>query len=221
MQTLRCLIAAFGAALLLAAATSGASARALSTSNQNLRVTFSRIELGAESVIIRCAATLEGSFHSTTIAKVARSLVGAITKATVKQESCTGGTAASFNGVERYNGTTTPNTLPWHITFELFFGTLPRITRIRILFRFFRFGLIVPFLCTGQYGAETDNISSEVTREEGGGITRIVPVEGSNTATLVRADGGICPASGRMVGGPEGGETFVLGAATRITVTLI
>lgn len=117
-------VAALAATLLLSAAVGSASAGKLSINNQNLRITFSRLEFSASEFTIRCSVTVEGSFHTRTMAKVVGSLVGAITKSTVKQETCTGGSAASFNGIERYNGTTTPNTLPWHLTYEGFTGEL-------------------------------------------------------------------------------------------------
>lgn len=208
------------ASLLLAAVVSTASAGRLSVSNQNIRATWASIEFNAEGLaVIRCPLTLEGSFHTRTIAKTARALIGAVTRAIVNQAGCSNGIGAPFNGTERYNGTTTPNTLPWHITYESFTGTLPNITAINLLLSRFRFGLRDSAgLCTGQYGTATDNITAAANREAAGGITTLVPVAGRNNATLERRDGGIFCPNGRLVGT---GNVTLLGTAARITVTLI
>lgn len=220
MRTTRQIGAVLAAALLLASAVGSASARNLSTSNQNIRVTFTSIELGTESVIIRCPVTLEGSFHARTIAKVAGSLVGAVTRHQTKQESCTGGIAAGFNGTERYNGTTPSSTLPWHLSYESFAGTLPNITSAQFLYSRFRFGIRdTSSFCTGQYGTAEDNIVVSATREAGGGITAVAPVEGRNVATLFRRDAGFtCPAIGRLIGS---GQAMLQGTTTRVSITLI
>ena len=206
------------ATLLLAVAVGSTSARSLSTSSQQFRVTWRVLELGSE-VLIRCPVTMEGSFVSRTIGKVARSLVGAITRVSVKQEACTGGTVAAFNGVESYNGSTTTNTLPWHVSYESFTGTLPNITALNLLFGRFRFGTRdAGGICTGQYGMPEDNIVFSLAREAGGRITAIEPVAGSNIFNLLRTDAGICRALLRMIG--SGGVTQ-LNSTTGITVTLI
>src|SRR5215218_2592066 len=130
--SVKLILTALAASLLLAAAVSTASAARLSTSNQNLRLTFTSLEFEGSEITIRCQVTLEGSFHTRTIAKVAEALTGAVTKAIVKSETCTGGRGAAFNGVETYNGTTTPNTLPWHVQYKGFTGTLPNIETLRL-----------------------------------------------------------------------------------------
>lgn len=221
MRTLVTLtVSALAASLLLACAVSTTSASRLSISNQNIRATWARLEFSAVGVILRCQVTLEGSFHTRTIAKVARSLVGAITKARIKQETCTNGIVASFDGVERYNGATTPNTLPWHLTYERFAGTLPNITEVIFLFARFRFGSRdASALCTGQYGTAEDNISLKATRNGGGVITAIEPSEPTNFMTLSRRDAGVaCPTSIEAQGP---GTLMLLGTTTSIIVTLI
>jgi len=198
-------LVALAAALLLATVVSTASARNLSVSNQQVRVTWRSLEFASSLVTIRCPVTLEGSFHSRTIAKNAGSLIGAVTRVAIKNESCTNGTARVVN-------------LPWHITYEGFNGVLPNITGINLLLNRFRFRLTVPGFCTeGEYGTATDNITGVATREAGGAITGLEPVEGRNTATLV-ASREFCPATGRLRGR---GEVMLLGTTTRITVTLI
>jgi hypothetical protein len=217
--SVKLILSALAASVLLAALVSTASARNLSVSNQNIRATFTRLELAvSESVAIRCRVTLEGSFHTRTIAKAA-ALIGAITKVAVDQSNCTMGTGAAFNGVDRYNGTTTPNTLPWHLSYVSFAGTLPNITSIRVGLSRFRFGIRDSSgLCTGQYGNETDSVQADAALSARA-ISSLTPVEGSNNATLIRRDGGLlCPSPGRL---RSAGTVTLLGATTLITVTLI
>ena len=200
----RALTTALAAALLLAAATNTATARSLSISNQNVRGTWASLEFNS-SVVVRCRVTLEGSFHTRTVAKVARTLVGAVTRATVDEANCTNG-----------NGRPRNETLPWHITYEGFTGTLPNISGVFLLLSRFRFTLTVPGLCTADYGTATDNITGRVNLS-GGEITSLEPVAGRNTATL-HSGTAFCPGSGRFAGS---GTVTLLGTTTRIRVTLI
>jgi hypothetical protein len=213
-------LAALAAALLLSVIVSAATARSLSTSEQNIRATWSSLEFSAAEVTVRCPMTLEGSFHTRTIVKIAGDLVGGDPGAVIAQTACTGGTISTFNGIERYNGTTTPRTIPWHDVYVGFSGTLPRIEiEISGIGRF-RFGFRdASGLCTGQYGSESDLIQTGLAREAGGAITEISPVAGHNTATLIRRDGGLfCPNSITVSGR---GSFMRRGATTRITLTLI
>ena len=198
-------LTALMAALLLASAISTASARSLSVSNQNIRVMWSSLEFNG-GVIVRCRVTLEGSFHSRTIVKMARTLIGAITRATVDELDCTNG-----------NGRPRNETLPWHITYEGFTGTLPNITSVFVLLSRLRFLLTVPGLCTGEYGIATDNITGRATLNAGREITELEPVAGRNRATL-HSGTVFCPGSGTFGGR---GTVTLLGTTTRIRVTLI
>jgi hypothetical protein len=217
--SVKLILTALAASLLLSAAVSTASARIFSTSNQGIRATWTSLEFEGGAVI-RCQVTLEGSFHSRTIVKVARLLIGAITKAQVKQETCTGGRGSTFNGIERYRGITPSNTLPWHVTYESFIGNLPAITGIRILLSRFRFGIEIPGICTGRVGSATDNVTALATRNTGTGeITSITPVNTLNRATIITRDAGIfCPPTGELLGA---GQITLLNSAARITITLI
>jgi hypothetical protein len=211
-------LTALAVTTLLACAVGTASAGRLSTSNSNIRVTWGILEFGGAGAIIRCPVTIEGSFHTRTIVKVARSLVGSITNARVRQESCTEGTAAAFNGVETYNGAAAPQTLPWHLSYESFVGRLPNITSITFLLTRIRFGYIFLPFCIGQYGIATDRISLTATREVGGGITSIRPIPGRDIVSLFRTDFGFCPARTVLIGS---GQVTLTGTATRISITLI
>lgn len=212
---------ALAASLLLASTVSNASARNLSTSNQGIRATWASLTLASPSgPTVSCPVTLEGSYHTRTIAKVARTLIGSITRATNNQAACTGGTLVLFNGIDRYGPITPSNTLPWHRAYVGFIGTLPNITGIIQSLARFRIGMRdAAGLCMGQYGTAEDSVSFNHNREAGGGITSIEPREGENRATLFRRDGGIfCPGSVELRGS---GQMFLLGTTTRITITLI
>jgi hypothetical protein len=83
---------------------------------------------------IECVVTFEGSFHSRTLSKVSGQLVGYITRAAATRP-CREGAAAEgwvLNGTETPPGGTAVQTLPWHLRFLSFSGTLPAITAIRI-----------------------------------------------------------------------------------------
>ncbi|HEX7289688.1 MAG TPA: hypothetical protein VF250_01065 [Conexibacter sp.] len=100
-----------------------ASARSLSTSSQQLRAVWNPLSFTEPfGGSVSCSLTLEGSFHSRTLAKINYSLTGYITRAAVGTAGCTGGEVAFLS-----------ETLPWHTRYFGFEGTLPNITRVLIL----------------------------------------------------------------------------------------
>jgi len=117
----KALVALFGAAIAFGALVGTASAGRLSTSSRNIRAAWA--ELGYSEPLFgasaRCPVTLEGSLHSSTIAKVAGALVGHVSRGTVNNAACTGGRATILQA-----------SLPWHIRYGGFSGTLPNITSI-------------------------------------------------------------------------------------------
>jgi hypothetical protein len=116
------MLVGLGATLLLALNISTASARTLSVSSQNFRGTFNDLEFRVgESTRDDCRVTLEGSLHARTIAKVAGALLGYITR--VQTGQCNLGT------------TILTSTLPWHVRYESFSGTLPNITLLVVRVR--------------------------------------------------------------------------------------
>jgi hypothetical protein len=138
------------AALALSAAVTTAQARRLELSNQTFRAVWDPIhrltflEEGA-GVNVACSVTLEGSFHSKTLSKVCGQLVGYVTKATLLH-TCNGGDAFILNGTETLpNGNATPNTLPWHVRYERFEGTLPNITGVTLQLIGASFLVRIPF----------------------------------------------------------------------------
>jgi hypothetical protein len=201
-------LVALAAALSLASALSAASARSFSTSSQTLRVTWSNLEF-TNSVgfgFVRCAFTLEGSLHSRTIAKIANSLIGAITRVAVLHP-CTGGELIPRT-----------ETLPWHIQYEQFTGTLPTIRGLIWLLSRFRVDMVLPGICDGEYGSSTDALGQALSREAGGAITGWTPLS-EDRATGIRTNSGICPGTA----GFRNSSTSItaLNSSSRITVTLI
>ncbi len=115
------LLAALGAAVLLAAAVGTASAARLQVSGQSITAVWRAMTFRAPAVgvSVSCPVTLEGTLHSRTIIKTPGSLIGYIARATVGEASCTGGRARTLTA-----------RLPWHVQYSSFSGTLPNITSV-------------------------------------------------------------------------------------------
>ena len=98
---------------------SSASATRLSLSAETFRVRFATVEFmgGVVGANSRCPLTLEGSFHARTLSKVAGLLMGYVTRATLG--SCQGGLLIVLS-----------ETLPWHIQYRSFTGSLPFILEL-------------------------------------------------------------------------------------------
>jgi len=108
----------------LAILTPTATAGRLSTDDLDLYVIWDgadRLTFNVGGTTVACDITLLGSFHSRTIRKTARALIGAIEHVDVNETACNNGTA----------DITGP--LPWHLSYEAFGGTLPAITFVRLL----------------------------------------------------------------------------------------
>jgi hypothetical protein len=119
-QRSKIVLAALASALVLGAATGVAQARRFEVSNRAIRIIWTELIYNGGGQEIRCPVTYEGSFHSRTISKVSGSLVGYIYNASIG--SCSGG------GVERY----LTETLPWHVQYNSFTGTLPNISTVTL-----------------------------------------------------------------------------------------
>lgn len=117
------LLAALIATTLLSLAVGSASARRISASSSTFRIVWRSFEFIAFSTQIACPVTLEGSFHSRTIAKVSGALIGYIDRAIVGGP-CTGSTGGRARALTE--------TLPWHVRFASWTGTLPTITSLHV-----------------------------------------------------------------------------------------
>ncbi len=203
--------AGLAATLLMGLAVASASANRLSVSNQQFRIVWGQLLMFDEgmgaSAHIRCPVTLEGSFHSRTFAKVSGALIGNVTRAIPgAAETCAEGSATMLT-----------ETLPWPVTYASFSGTLPRITRVRVLIR----------------GVAFDNTQNEVPclfKEDGRSAAAGEFVvenlglanrfEFDHTIRLPKFSGSIisCPPETGLEGT---GEVTLLGTTTRIRISLI
>jgi hypothetical protein len=200
------LAAALVATVVLGAAVVVALANRLSGGNVlQGRVTWTSMEfVGAGFFTIRCPVTLEGSAHSRTISKVSEALVGYVTSAFIRNEACTGA-HATING----------ESLPWHVRYAGFTGTLPNIQTItdhvvgaKFTIEFFG------SKCQTTTTASSPGVKTG-TREFGGVLTGVTL---SGTVPMVAAPGTSCAVTtGRLIG--TGVPTDQAGA--RITVTLV
>ena len=187
-----------------------ATAGRLSVSNQNFRATWTSLEFETASRLGRvlCPTTFEGSFHNGTIVKTLGNLVGYITRAAMGgPETCIGGETTILT-----------ETLPWHITYNGFNGTLPTITGTK--FNLIRVAFVVHIA-----SANTTCLAASTAERPMRGT---VNINGSGEALTLTPErsaqipltGGICALTrGVMLEDP--GTVTVLGSASVITVTLI
>jgi len=204
-------LAAIIAAFVLAYAVGAASARSIAPSHESFRITWTELKFfdeGGARLSTTCPVTMEGSFSMRTILKVPNSLIGFITRAIAKETSCTEGPARFL-----------PETLPWHLRYIGFSGTLPAITRIRVAIMNIHYEDTLGVLERCLFRGETSPLAGEFFREAGGVITGF---EFLHSTTLPPAPGSICAGAG-ITGGLERLSTSVtvLNSTTRITVTLI
>ncbi len=202
------LLGTLGAAMLLAAAVNDASATRLAVSIQLMRtvwpaMVFASAEVG---VSVSCRVTLEGSFASRTITKTLGTLMARYRRGFFGESTCTGGRARILT-----------ESLPWHVRYAFFTGTLPNVTvwgwqfpdwHFLILSRVF--GAEVSCLYVT---SETEPIRASVNREAGGAATSI-----TLSGEIRSSTGGVCPRA--SVSGTSNRPT-VEGGSEPITITLV
>jgi hypothetical protein len=109
----------------------------LSVTNQNFRVVWTPLTIfgDIEDSDVECNVTVEGVLHSRTIQKVALALIGVITRAAVARP-CTGlAEVWVLNGIEMHPTLGVFGTsLPWHVRYRSFRGTLPAINGVTVDF---------------------------------------------------------------------------------------
>jgi hypothetical protein len=120
------IITTIAAAALFASLAATAPARNISLTNRNIRVTFEPILFNSSTATVSCRVTVEGSFHSATISKVNRALIGYISRATTDQGTCR---SSSFS----ITGRVRQETLPWHLTYLGFRERLPAAIEIDLV----------------------------------------------------------------------------------------
>ncbi len=199
MKLYKLVFAVVGATVLLGALVTTASANRLSQSSSTLRATWTAAEFSGGFGTVRCSLTLEGSVHTRTITKTSGLLIGYITRASVGP--CASGSATVLTA-----------SLPWHVRYNSFSGTLPSISSITTNVVGSAFQIKEPtfgITCLATSTA-TEPSTGTYTRESGG------------TLTSVGLGGTIETSCG--IRGTLGGASSIptaLGATTRITLTLI
>jgi len=198
-------LAALIAVVVMAFATTSASARNFSTSHSNLyRVVWSPIRfMSGGLVAAACSLTLEGSFHYGSMGKVLHSLTGFITRASIG--ACTTGSATVLTG-----------RLPWHATYEGFEGVLPDITSVRVLLTGSEYRIHEPIL-------GTECLARTTTTEPSGGTLGLTAGSGNRTVTGLTADPNFRIRCGALNGSYEGTArvTEVPGGLENLLVRLI
>jgi hypothetical protein len=200
MKSRKAALAVVGAVVLLGSLATAASARNLSVSNLRLRATFASAELSGLFGTTGCALTAEGSFHTRTIAKVVSRLVGYVTSASLGP--CRNGSATLLT-----------ETLPWHVQYGSFSGSLPNISGVtgkvvNVSFRIRETGGI-----TCLFRSTTAEPATTTLSREAGGAATSVTLGGS-----IRS-GAECLGASSSLGGTSSSLTNETG--TRGTITLI
>lgn len=198
-------IATLAAAIVLGSVAGTAAANRLAFSENHFRVVWGILtfEAGTGFFNIKCPVTVEGSFHSKTLSKVAEQLIGYVTRMSLNNEACTSG-----------HFTVLTATLPWHVRYGSFTGTLPTITTFRLKV----VGFAILYEAAGFNCLYEGTWSWTLNREAGTGVTRTVTPTGTIPLKTQLA-GFTCPGTGEFIGS---GEVFVQGSSTtRITVTLV
>lgn len=201
----RTLLAALAAVTLCAAVTATASANRISLSTNQVRSTWSEFTVNSSGGSISCPLTLERTFHSTSLNKTVNLLLGYVTRAATDTSRCTGAGTATVLAET-----------PWHMRYDLFFGTLPAIGGFRI--SYVGMGFLVTIL--GQSCLYLSTAASparvRVTLESRGVETGIRWLE---EASVPFSRGSfICPASVTLAGT---GTSTVQGETAPISVRLI
>ncbi len=196
-KSTRLLLGALSATVILAVAVGAASARRIELSEQHFLAAWTELIFEEGGARVNCEVTLEGSFHSRTLSKVCGQLIGYITEAIV-HHPCKTPEGWALNGTEVIGGVTVRQTLPWHILFISFSGTLPRITSIRVSLRNASF-LVENFGVSCLYRtSETEPAFGNIGVEAGGAVTGL---ESDETARIRKTSGGLlCPGTGRLIG---------------------
>jgi len=203
----RAALAALLGACALTLAVSAASANRLSYSNQAFRIIWTSLTFSESggNFPITCPVTLEGSFHSATMTKTREQLVAFITRAEVNNLGCTEGQATILS-----------ETLPWHVTYQSFSGSLPSITGVRhyLIGAAFQIEPGLGIICLARSSVRTP-AAGNAAREAGGNITSLTP----DPSLAIPVTGTNCPTAGVFSGT---GEVFVQGSnERRVRLSLI
>lgn len=177
-----------------------ASGNRLSFSTRAIRVTWNPldfIEGSSEAVIASCPVTIEGSLHSNTITKTRDLLFGYVTR-------------QDFGGCR-----VLANSMPWHLVYQSFTGTLPRLSGVRL--GIVGMTLEFEFVGTCLYRTSLEAPLSGIANIEPGGT--ITGLTSDMTTAIPKTEGGVfCRPTIRHT---NTGLLTQLGATTRVVVRLI
>ena len=203
-------VGTLAATALSASLVASASAGRIFLSNRNFRTVYAPLQFAAESQTISCNATMEGTFHSSTIVKVVGSLIGYVNRATVDTPNCSDNSGGSARALIQQAS------LPWHIQYVGFIGTLPSVRiRDQIINASFRvlglpFGLVCEYRVSAFYIIEGPAAGSNMNT--GNAFARAEELQGFASPSSF-----LCP-NGRFGGR---GAITLSGTTTAITVRLI
>ena len=197
MKLGKLLLVAVGVTVLLGAFLSSAFARNFSVSEQRVTSLWTLLRISGGFGTVECEVKLSRSFHTRTFTKSVGSLIGYITEGTVLR--CRNGGA-----------TVNQASLPYHLRYGGFTGTLPNITGQREIFSALEWAIREP----------TFGIICTVRRSESGttGVTYAVS-SGTITSTTVSSEGTRCEGVAGTFSGTTTNVTTPGGA--RGTITLI
>jgi hypothetical protein len=193
-------------ALALGVAT--ASAARLSVTNQSISITWSSFRFNEGRA--QCPVTLEGSLHGRTMPKVSGQLIGYIMRG--RTSACTVGTAVLLTVEDGQR-----SSIPWHIRYDAFTGTLPAIGRVRWHIVGFSYRVVDELELCLYTSTSTRPVLLDLVREGSGALTTASPF-GTEAIPLTAGNPLVCEASG-LLGGT--GSVTLQGSATRVTLTLI
>lgn len=117
MRLGKAILVVVGASLVLAALVGGASARNLSTTTRVINASWTGLSFRTGAGTAECEVIVNGTFHQNTVSKVTGTLSGFVT-------------AANITRCARGGATVLRETLPWHVQYDSFTGTLPNIASI-------------------------------------------------------------------------------------------
>jgi hypothetical protein len=209
-------LAAVAAVTLALALTAGASARRIALTEQNFLASWtptSPIAFNAAGHAIRCPVTIDGSFHSRTVSKVCGQLVGYVNRAIVANSVCTNG-----------HFTAQTETLPWHIRYLRFSGTLPIISLLYIVLvgGRFTFETAEGILCEMGTTAEHPAVGNiEIRREGETGFLKAERLIALPEFTIPLGGGFICRLGGEVSFEGTANLTGTTAGRTRTLVTLV
>jgi len=203
------LLACIATACVLVLGVEMASAARLSVTNQSISITWGSVRFNEGAAL--CPVTLEGSLHGRTFAKVAGTLIGYIQRA--RTSRCSVGTAVLLS-VE--DGQT--STLPWHIRYASFSGTLPSISAIRWHIVGFSYRVVEELEFCLYTSTTARPALLDLSRDGATGAFTTASFFGTEAIPLTAGNVVLCDQSG-LLGGT--GAVTLQGLSTRVTLALI